>query len=141
MRLLLVTSLALFAVGCGRSTDEWLEQLKNPDVVKRRQAIRELGSRSGDAERVVAALTESLQDESGYVRHDAATTLGKFGPAAKPAASNLTKLLKDKELSVRKAAEAALQKIAHEAMVEREVLRKSTERDNKKVNKKGAIRE
>jgi HEAT repeat protein len=140
MRLLLVTSLALLAVGCGRSTDEWLQQLKNPDVVKRRQAIRELGSRSGDDERVVAALAESLQDESGYVRHDAATTLGKFGPAAKPAASNLTKLLKDKQLSVRKAAEAALQKIAPEAMVEHEVLRKSTERKVPKTKTEGAFR-
>ena len=127
MRSFLIISLALLAVGCSRSTDEWLQQLKNPEVVKRRQAIRELGSRTGDSERVVAALTEALQDESGYVRHDAATTLGKFGPVAKPAAPSLTKLLKDKELGVRKAAEVALQKIAPEANLKRDSLKKSTE--------------
>ena len=141
MRLCLVTSIALLGVGCGQSTDEWLQQLKNPEVVKRRQAIRELGSRTEDAERVVAALTEALQDGSGYVRHDAATTLGKFGPVAKPAAPHLTKLLKDKELGVRKAAEAALQKIAPEVKLEHEASKKSTERDNKKANPKGAVRE
>jgi HEAT repeat protein len=125
--------MALLAIGCGRSTDEWLQQLKNPEVVKRRQAIRELGSRTGDAERVVAALTEALQDESGYVRHDAATTLGKFGPAAKPAAPHLTKLLKDKELGVRHAAEAALQKIAPETNLKRDSLKKSTEGTKQKT--------
>ena|SRR6516162_4635496 len=127
MRLCLVTSMALLAVGCSRSTDEWLQQLKNPVVVKRREAIRELGSRIKDAEQVVAALTESLQDENGYVRRDAATALGKFGPLAKPSANNLTVLLKDKDVGVRKAAEAALQKIAPEANLKRDSSKKSTE--------------
>ena len=46
-------------------------------------------------------------------------TLGKFGPDAKPAASNLAKLLKDKDLGVRKAAQGALQKIAPEQGLKR----------------------
>ena len=55
-----VLSLALLAAGCGsRSTDYWLKQLKDPAVVKRRQAIRELGERNSDAERVVPALVLS----------------------------------------------------------------------------------
>jgi HEAT repeat protein len=112
--ILSITSVALLIVGCSRSTDEWLEQLKTPDVGQRRQAIRELGSRSGDAEQVVAALIEALHDQSSYVRRDAAATLGKFGPAAKPAVTDLVKLLKDKERSVRKAAQATLQRIAPE---------------------------
>jgi HEAT repeat protein len=116
MRTFIVVGLALLGPGCGRSTDDWLRQLQDLDVVKRRQAIRELGSRSGDAERVVAALTEALRDESGYVRHDAATTLGKFGATAKPAVPQLTQLLGDRELSVRTAAQAALLKIDPEAI-------------------------
>ena len=90
MRPIMVVGLVLFVAGCGRSTDDWLRQLHDRDVVKRRQAIRELGSRTEDAERVVAALTEALRDESGYVRHDAATAVAKFGAAAKPAAPALT---------------------------------------------------
>jgi HEAT repeat protein len=115
MHRLFLIGLALVLAGCGKSTEDWLAQLKDGDVVKRRQAIRELGARNADASQIVPALTEALRDESGYVRHDAATTLGKFGDAAKPAAPMLARLLKDKELSVRKAAEAALQKIDPEA--------------------------
>jgi HEAT repeat protein len=116
MRRLVVMSLALLVVGCGsRSTDHWLQQLKDPDVVKRRQAIRELGSRAGEAPRVVPALAESLRDEDEYVRHDSATTLSKFGAEAGPAVLALKAALKDKVPSVRKAAATALNKIAPQA--------------------------
>jgi len=131
MRTFLVTSMALLVVGCGRSTDEWLQQIRSPDVLKRRQAIRELGSRNGDTERIVSALTEALQDESGYVRRDAATTLGRFGPLAKAAVPGLAKLLKEKDLGVRKAAEAALQKIAPEEKLKRAALDYPTRRDKR----------
>jgi HEAT repeat protein len=84
-------------------------------VVKRRQAIRELGVRTGEAERVVPALAETLRDDNPYVRHDSATALAKFGPEARAAASRLTAALKDKDPSVRRAAEAALKKVAPDA--------------------------
>jgi HEAT repeat protein len=106
----------LLAAGCGgRSTENWLGQLKDPEVVKRRQAIRELGGRAADAEQVVPALAEALRDGNGYVRHDAATTLGKFGSAARPAVPTLVAALKDKERTVRTAAAAALKKIDPQA--------------------------
>jgi HEAT repeat protein len=112
MRTTLAVVLLVLSAGCGsRPTDDWLRQMKDPDVVKRREAIRELGSRPGEADRAVPALAEALRDESGYVRHDAATTLGKFGPDARPAVPALTATLKDKEHSVRTAATAALKRI------------------------------
>jgi HEAT repeat protein len=106
-------SLLLLSAGCSdfRSTDDWLRQLKDEDVVKRRQAIRELGSHTGGASRIVPALVEALQDENKYVRHDAATTLGKFGSAAQEAVPALVAALKDADSTVRHAAGAALKKI------------------------------
>jgi HEAT repeat protein len=109
-------SLALFTLGCGpRSTDYWLQQLKDPDVVKRRQAIRELGSRTAEAERVVPSLVEALRDENEYVRHDSATVLANFGADAQPAVAALVAALGDKDRNVRRAAEATLKKIAPES--------------------------
>jgi HEAT repeat protein len=115
MRPVLVMSLALSAVGCARSTDDWLRQLKDTDVVKRREAVRELSSMSSEAGRVVPALSEALGDESGYVRHDAAMALGKFGPDARPAVAVLVAARKDQEPRVRKAAAESLKRIDPEA--------------------------
>ena len=113
MRRLPVMALALLVVGCGsRSTDHWLQQLKDADVVKRRQAIRELGARTSEAERVVPALTEALRDDNEYVRHDAATALGNFGPEAQAAVPALQGALKDRDHNVRRAAQTTLKKIA-----------------------------
>jgi HEAT repeat protein len=113
MRRLLVMGLALLAAGCGsHSTDHWLQQLKDQDVVKRRQAVRELGARTAEAERVVPALAEALRDPNQYVRHDSAAALGKFGPEARAAVPALGAALKDKDRNVRRAAEAAMEKIA-----------------------------
>jgi HEAT repeat protein len=112
MRRLLVLGLVALLAGCvSLSTDDWLRQLKDPDVVKRRQAIRELGSRTAEAPKIVPTLAEALRDESGYVRHDAALSLAKFGPDARGAVPALVTALKDKDQSVRKAAGAALKKI------------------------------
>jgi HEAT repeat protein len=117
MRYLLIVSLPLLLAGCTgpRSTADWLEQLKDPDVVKRRQAIRELGDRTTDAEQITTALADALQDKNGYVRHDAALTLGKLGPRARRVVPALTVALKDKERNVRKAAAQALKKINRKA--------------------------
>jgi HEAT repeat protein len=116
MRRLLVLSLVLLAAGCGsRSTDHWLTQLKDPDVVKRRQAVRELGEQSSEAEKIVPALVEALRDQSAYVRHDSATALGKFGPQARSAVPALSAALSDKDANVRRMAEAALKKIRPQA--------------------------
>jgi HEAT repeat protein len=111
-RLLVLGVVVLVASGCSRSTDHWLRQLKDPDVMKRREAVRELGQCTSDAERVVPALVEALRDPSAYVRHDSATALGKFGPQAQSAVPALSAALKDKDANVRRMAEAALKKVA-----------------------------
>ncbi len=112
MRRPLILGLLLLAAGCGpRTTDDWLARLKDPDVVKKRQAIRELGSRTSEGGRIVPALADALRDADPDVRHDAATELGKFGPDARPAVPTLTAALKDKDAQVRKAAGEALKKI------------------------------
>jgi HEAT repeat protein len=109
----LMATLAVLVGGCGwRSTDDWLRQLKDPDVMKRREAVRELGSLTSEASRVTPALSEALRDESPYVRRDAAVALGKLGPEAEAAAPALTAALKDRDRAVRGAADAALKKIA-----------------------------
>ena len=112
MRFLLILLGLLSLAGCrSPSTDDWLFQLKDADVVKRRQAVRELAERTAETQRVVPALTEALRDENVYVRHDAATVLGKFGPEARDALPALLVALNDKDPSVRKAANSALKKI------------------------------
>ncbi len=111
-RLIMLTFVVLVA-GCSQKTsDDWLKQLKDPDVLLRREAIRELGDCSGETERVVPALTEMLHDKNPYVRHDAALTLGKFGPEARAAVPAIKILLKDKDQSVRHGIVAALRKIS-----------------------------
>jgi HEAT repeat protein len=114
MRCLSILCLLLLVAGCagGLSTDDWLQQLKDSSVVKRRQAIRELGARGMEDDRIAPALAEALHDESAYVRRDAAVTLAKVGPAARRSVPALTAALKDKKRSVRKAAARSLQVIA-----------------------------
>ena len=113
MRRIVALSLLLFVAGCGpRSTDAWIKQLQDPDVLKRRQAVRELGNRSGDAEQVVPALAGALSDENEYVRRDAARALATFGSEARTAVPALNAALKDEQASVRAAAAAALKQIA-----------------------------
>jgi len=116
MRNFIMVGATLLIAGCGApSTEDWLSQLKDQEVVKRRQALRELGPRLAEAERIVPALTEALRDDNGYVRHDAAVVLGKFGADARGAVPALTAALKDKERNVRTAAAAALKKIDPQA--------------------------
>jgi HEAT repeat protein len=109
--------LLALALGCGRpfSADDWLQQLKQPDVVLRRQACRELAGLPAAAAQTVPALAEALRDESWYVRHDAAVALGKLGPAAADALPELVGALKDKEKRVRTVAATALKKIDPQA--------------------------
>jgi HEAT repeat protein len=117
MRTLIFLVVISLVSGCGApSTTEWIRQTKDADVVKRRQAIRELGLRLTDGDQIVPALTDSLGDENGFVRHDAALVLGKFGPEARDALPALTAALKDKEPRVRTAAETALKKIDPQAI-------------------------
>jgi HEAT repeat protein len=102
----------LLAAGCGKgSTSDWIAKLKAPQSMTRIQAIHTLLERKSEAEQVVPALIEALQDENVYVRRDAARALGSFGEQAKPAIPALQAALKDRESSVRSAAAASLARI------------------------------
>lgn len=104
--------IGLLACGCGKgSTSHWLEQLKASEPLRRIEAVHTLQERKEDADQVVPALTEALQDENTYVRRDAARALGSFGAAANSAIPALRAARRDREPSVRKAADIALSRI------------------------------
>ncbi len=107
----LLSLLLLFALGCGKSTSYWQEQLKSPEPVERLHAVCALRDRPKESKVAVAALIEALSDEDSVVRRDAARALGGFGHAAQPALPALKAHLDDAEPSVRKAAAAAIKKI------------------------------
>jgi HEAT repeat protein len=109
-----MASLLLVLAGCsGRSTNEWVDQLKARDTKDRLQAIRALGERPADAPVVVPALCQSLKDRDPFIRRDAAQALAKLGPGARDALPALRPLLNDKNQHVRRAAEEAVKKIDH----------------------------
>ncbi len=112
MKRSLLMAFLVFVAGCGqKTTDDWMRQLKDGDVLLRREAIRELGDCREEAGRVVPALTEMLHDKDQYVRHDAALTLGKFGPEARESVPAIKALLNDRRQNVRHGISAALKKI------------------------------
>src|SRR5438067_1603495 len=77
----------LAGMGCGRSasTNELIAQARSNESADRVKAVRALGKRSADAEKVVPVLVERLQDVDAFVRRDAAHALGQIGPAARSA--------------------------------------------------------
>ena len=108
---LLAACLALALGGCGKSTAEWVEQLRAKDSALRLRAVKALGERGGEVEVVVPALAGALKDSDPFVRRDAARALGKLGARARPAAPALVAALRDRSPAVRKAAAEALGKV------------------------------
>jgi HEAT repeat protein len=116
MRKITIAGLALLLAGCsGRSTNEWVAQLKAKDGADRLHAIRALSERPRDAEVVVPALSEALRDSDPFIRRDAAQALAKLGADARAAVPALRPLLKDRNQQVRRAASQALQKIGQDS--------------------------
>jgi HEAT repeat protein len=112
MKKLLLVSFAFLLAGCGgKSTGDWVEQLRSRDSAQRLHAARALGDRGTEAPVVVPALADALKDEDAFVRREAAHSLGKIGPDAKPAASALMGALRDRKPDVRKAAGESLKNI------------------------------
>jgi HEAT repeat protein len=99
--------------GCGKakSTDELIGDLKSAQEGDRIRAVRLLPQRKGDAEKVVPALIESLEDKQGDVRWSAAIGLGYFGDRAKDAIPALQTARRDRDARVREAAGVALSRI------------------------------
>jgi len=107
---------ALLLGGCaGKSTGEWIGQLRSADAAQRLHAAHELGNRGGEAAVVVPALTEALKDQDAFVRREAAHGLRKLGPDARQATAALAAALHDRKRDVRQAAAEALKMIDPEA--------------------------
>jgi HEAT repeat protein len=103
---------AVAASGCGRpATAELIAQTKAADGTERIRAIRSLGDRPRDADRVVPVLVELLADDDAFVRRYAAQSLGQLGLKAEPAAAALRLATRDRNEHVRRAATQALHKV------------------------------
>lgn len=85
------------------------EALTHPDVRVRRSALDVLETSGPLALPALPALSRALRDPDRFVRWSAARTVGKLGPAAAPRTlANLTPLLHDPDVELRKAAAKAL---------------------------------
>jgi HEAT repeat protein len=116
MRRLLLVFLAALVAGCGgKTTDEWVGQLRSGDGAQRLHAVKALGDKGAEAPTVIPALTDALKDQNAFVRRDAALALGRLGAEAKPAVPALLAARRERERSVRKAADEALKKIDPQA--------------------------
>jgi HEAT repeat protein len=108
--------LLLLCCGCGKkSTEYWVEKMKDPDTVTRLHAVDALRQRTEEAMVVVPALIEALKDSDAFVRRDAIKALASFGEDARPAVPALLALHQDKD-NIRQAAIAALTEIDPEAV-------------------------
>jgi aminopeptidase N len=101
----------------GKSTREWIYQIKNGDTMSRVRAARAL-AKKGDSESVVDALADVLHadDEFWGLRREAARALGKIGTAAVERA--LIAGLKADDGRVRKACAVAMGSLEASSTVE-----------------------
>jgi HEAT repeat protein len=109
----LVILVLLACGGCGnkKSTDELIQDLKSNEEGDRIKAARLLQQRTGDPEKVIPALIESLKDKGSDIRISAAIGLGYFGEQAKDAIPALQAAQSDRDARVREAAGKALSRI------------------------------
>ena len=111
-RAVLLAGLCLALSGCGgKSTGEWIEQLRHKEAAQRLHAVKALGERRTEAATVVPALAETLRDEDAFVRRDAAAALGQFGAGAREAVPALAAATQDRNAGVRQEAAKALKRI------------------------------
>lgn len=95
----------------GRTANEWVEQLRNPDVKTRRKAVAELANLGPTDPAVVQCLATALADRDAGVRDAAAIALFNLGPAAKDAVPALQVAQRDHDAKVRDHAAKALQRV------------------------------
>jgi len=112
----ILAALLFLLPGCGgKSTAEWVEQLRAKDSAERLHAIKALGQRGKEADVIVPALAGALRDEDAFVRRDAAEALGRLGASAKAAVPGLQAATRDRNAGVRQEAAKALKRIDPEA--------------------------
>jgi HEAT repeat protein len=98
-----------------KPVDQWVDQLKSPDVTKRIEAFEALRRLGPQAKAAVLPLSEALRDPSPATRWRAAITLGCIGPEAKAAVRQLADALKDDYYPARYYVAFALGEIGLEA--------------------------
>jgi hypothetical protein len=99
------------------------EELAYPDVRVRRSALDVLEMSGPLALPALPALTRALRDPDRFVRWSAVRTVGKLGPAAAPQTrADLTRLLNDPDVDLRKAAAHALERLQSPVPDERGML-------------------
>jgi HEAT repeat protein len=108
---LFVAALTLVVAGCASERDKLIAQLQSSDVETRRAAARALGQESEADERVVDALTNSVDDDDAEVRRLSIDALGNFGASANASLPALTGALSDSEPAIGLRAALAIQKI------------------------------
>jgi HEAT repeat protein len=110
--LTLFATLYLFIVGCASDPrDRLIAALESSEVEARRAAARALGEEGQADERVVGALTKSVDDADAEVRRRSIDALGQFGVSAKASVPALIRALRDSEPAVALRAALALQKV------------------------------
>jgi HEAT repeat protein len=88
------------------------EELAHPDARVRRSALDVLEMSGSLALPALPALTRALRDPDRFVRWSAVRTVGKLGPSVDPQTrADLTRLLGDPDVDLRKAAANALQRL------------------------------
>lgn len=88
------------------------EELVHPDVRVRRSALDVLEMSGSLALPALPALTRALRDRDRFVRWSAIRTVGRLGPSVAPQTrADLTRLLQDPDVDLRKAAANALQRL------------------------------
>ncbi len=88
--------------------------LHDQEIDRQNDAVGDLAFANPPTPEILDTLTKSLEHSSDMIRSNAAWSLGKLGPQAKPALTTLRKKIRDANARVRVQAVLALWRIAHE---------------------------
>jgi HEAT repeat protein len=122
LKMLLIAAALALAAGCGPTAptsaggmpvSHWVEELRDPNPNKRKEAAEKLGNVGAADPTAVPALVGALKDSNARVRGAAVLALGKPGSTAKAAVPTLQDLKDhDPDPGVRDYAAKALKNIA-----------------------------
>jgi HEAT repeat protein len=94
-----------------KRVDDWIEMLRDTNVVARCTAARALGQMGLQAREALPALLQALQDREPLVRDAAAEAVGCIAPEAPDAVLALMQALTDTNSFVQATAAKALKKV------------------------------
>ena len=99
-----------------KRVEDWMEMLKDANVVARCTAARALGQMGAQARDALPALLHALQDRETLVRDAAAEAIGCVGPDSPDAVLALMNALTDTNSFVQATAAKALKKVESPAV-------------------------